>query len=69
MTHAEFSEIVNSVSQEEFSKLNEIIQDIHSSGESSFALVIAEIAASIPAIAARTTAEILTRSGAITLDD
>lgn len=68
MKRSEFAEIVNAVALEESNKLNQAVQKASSSSQDSFAQVIAEIATSIPGIAARTTAEILVRSGVVSLE-
>lgn len=67
MKRSEFAEIVNSVSQKELEKLNDAIQQ--TKNDNSYEKTIAEIAISIPAIAARTTAEILLAAGLLHLED
>lgn len=69
MKRSEFSKVVNDVSHEEFEKLNNAVQTAADSDKDTLALMIAEIATSIPAVAARTTAEILVRSGLMQLED
>lgn len=68
MKRSEFEKIVNTVSSEEFEKLKESINQSATDNENKLANMIANIATSIPAIAARTTAEILVRSGIISLE-
>lgn len=68
LKRSEFEKIVSSVSHEEFEKLTDAIQAATISSDGSYAVAIAEIACSIPAIAARTTAEILVRSGVVSLE-
>ena len=67
LKRSEFAEIVNSVSQKELEKLNDAIQE--AKNDNSYEKMIAEIAISIPAIAARTTAEILLAAGLLHLED
>lgn len=69
MKRAEFSKIVNDVSKEELKNLNDAVKSAANADRDTLALMIAEIATSIPAIAARTTAEILIRSGLLQLED
>lgn len=73
MKRSEFAEIVNAVAHEELGKLNDTIRHISSkngeNSENAVAIIMGEIAASIPAIAARTTAEVLIRSGLLQLED
>lgn len=69
MKRSEFSEIVNAVSTEEMSKLTESLKSAANADQNKLALMIAELATSIPAIAARTTADILVRSGLVQLED
>ena len=69
MKRSEFAGIVNTVSHEEYRKLKESVDQVAADDKNKLANIIANIATSIPAIAARTTAEILIRSGVISLED
>lgn len=69
MNRSEFAKIVNDVSHEELEKLNDAVRVAANADKDIFALMIAELATSIPAIAARTTADILVRSGLVQLED
>lgn len=69
MKRSEFAGIVNTVSDEEYRKLKESVDQVAADDKNKLANIIANIATSIPAIAARTTAEILLRSGVISLED
>lgn len=69
MKKSEFAEIVNAVSHEEFKKLNEKLKASSEMEENALPAMIADIASSIPSIAARTTAEILVRSGLVSLEE
>lgn len=69
MKKSEFAKIVNAVSDEEFKKLHEKIKKSSEMEEDALASMIADIASSIPSIAARTTAEILVRSGLVSLEE
>lgn len=69
MKRSEFAKIVNAVSHEEFEKLNDVVQGAANADEDALSRMIGDIAASIPAVAARTTAEILVRSGLVQLED
>lgn len=69
MKRSEFAEIVNAISREEFGKLNDALQNAYKTGDNALSEMIAEIALSIPAIAARTTAETLIRSGLLQFED
>ena len=69
MKRSEFAGIVNTVSDEEYRKLKESVDQVAADDKNKIASIIANIATSIPAIAARTTAEILLRSGVISLED
>lgn len=69
MKRSEFSDIVNAVELEERKRLQEILCNPEStSGIEKLAEIIANMAVEISTVAARTTAEILIRSGAIHLD-
>lgn len=69
MKRSEFSNIVNTVSHEEWEKLNAKLQEASKLDKDAFPQMIADIASSIPATAARTTAEILVRSGLVSLEE
>lgn len=69
MKRSEFAGIVNTVSDEEYKKLKESFEQVEDDDKNKIASIISNIANSIPAIAARTTAEILLRSGVISLED
>lgn len=69
MKRSEFAEIVNTVSNEEYKKLKESVNQVAEDDKNKLANIIANIATSIPVIAARTTAEILIRSGVISIED
>lgn len=69
MKRSEFAGIVNTVSAEEYKKLKDSVDQVAADDKNKIASIIANIASSIPAIAARTTAEILIRSGVISLED
>ena len=69
LKRSEFAGIVNTVSDEEYRKLKESVDQVAADDKNKLANIIANIATSIPAIAARTTAEILIRSGVISLED
>lgn len=69
MKKSEFTKIVNAVSDEEFKKLHEKIKKSSEMEKDALASMIADIASSIPSTAARTTAEILVRSGLLQLED
>lgn len=69
MKRSEFEEIVNTISNEEFEKLKESVNQTAENDENKLANMIANIATSIPTIAARTTAKVLIRSGVISLED
>lgn len=68
MKRSEFALIVNTVADEELQRLNADVQEASKNDDHAFATIIAQLAASIPAITARTTAEILVRSGVIRLE-
>ena len=69
MKRSEFAAIVNKVSQAEANRLIAEVQKAKESDSNSFAAMIAQIAVSIPDVAARTTADILVRSGLISLEE
>lgn len=69
MKRSEFANIVNAVSQEELEKLSAKVKQAANQEQDALPKMIADIASSIPATAARTTAEILLRSGLLTLED
>lgn len=69
MKRSEFAKIVNDVSDESFKKLTEDIKQAQESDPQKLASMLAEIIASIPSVSARTTAEILVRSGVVSLED
>ena len=69
MKRSEFADIVNQVADEEMKKLNEKIQSAYQNDEQALAKIIAIAAASIPEVAARTTAEILVRSGIVPFEE
>ena len=69
LKRSEFAGIVNTVSSDEYKKLKESFEQVEDDDKNKIASIIANIATSIPAIAARTTAEILLRSGVISLED
>ena len=69
LKRSEFEEIVNTISNEEFEKLKESVNQTAENDENKLANMIANIATSIPTIAARTTAKVLIRSGVISLED
>lgn len=69
MKRSEFAKIVNEVSDESFKKLTEDIKQAQESDPQKLASMLAEIIASIPSVSARTTAEILVRSGVVSLED
>lgn len=69
MKRSEFAKIVNAVSHEELEKLSDAVKSAANADKDALGLMIAEIATSVPAIAARTTAEILIRSGLLQLED
>lgn len=69
MKRSEFAEIVNTVAHEQYERLNSEIQEQANSDEYALQKMIAHIASSIPAISARTTADILVRSGLVLLED
>lgn len=69
MKRSEFAKIVNEVSDESFKKLTEDIKQAQESDPQKLASMLAEIIASIPSVSARTTAEILVRSGLLQLED
>lgn len=69
MKRSEFAKIVNDVSDESFKKLTEDIKQAQESDPQKLASMLAEIIASIPLVSARTTAEILVRSGVVSLED
>lgn len=56
MKRSEFAGIVNTVSDEEYRKLKESVDQVAADDKNKLANIIANIATSIPAIAARTTA-------------
>ena len=68
MKRSEFVAIVNQVADEEADKLN---QTMHEDAKSENALVemLAHAISAIPGVAARTTAEILIRSGQISFEE
>lgn len=69
MKRSEFAKIVNEVSDESFKKLTEDIKQAQESDPQKLASMLAEIISSIPLVSARTTAEILVRSGIVSLED
>lgn len=69
MKRSEFAKIVNEVSNEEFKKLSEKVKEYSEAEKDALPSMIAGIASSIPATAARTTADILVRSGLLHLED
>lgn len=69
MKRSEFAKIVNEVSDESFKKLTEDIKQAQESDPQKLASMLAEIISSIPLVSARTTAEILVRSGVVSLED
>ncbi len=69
MKRSEFTEIVNTTAQKELEQFNAVIQATHTGSKSDFSEMITKIVVSIPAIAAKTTAEILVRSGVLSLED
>lgn len=69
MKRSEFAKIVNEVSDESFKKLTEDIKQAQESDPQKLASMLAEIISSIPSVSARTTAEILVRSGVVSLED
>lgn len=69
MKRSEFAKIVNDVSDESFKKLTEDIKQAQESDPQKLASMLAEIISSIPSVSARTTAEILVRSGVVSLED
>lgn len=69
MKRSEFAKIVNEVSDESFKKLTEDIKQAQESDPQKLASMLAEIIASIPLVSARTTAEILVRSGLMQLEE
>lgn len=56
MKRSEFAGIVNTVSNDEYKKLKESFEQVEDDDKNKIASIIANIATSIPAIAARTTA-------------
>ena len=69
MKRSEFAEIVNAVSHEEYLRLSDSVKTAAESDTDALAKMIGEIASAIPATAARTTAEILVRSGLISFEE
>lgn len=69
MKRSELAKIVNEVSDESFKKLTEDIKQAQESDPQKLASMLAEIIASIPLVSARTTAEILVRSGLMQLEE
>lgn len=69
MKRSEFAKIVNEVSDESFKKLTDDIKQAQESDPQKLASMLAEIISSIPLVSARTTAEILVRSGIVSLED
>ena len=68
MKRSDFAEIVNAVSQEEAVRLQKAMQEAASSDQNALAEMLAQVAVSVPDVAARTTAEILVRSGLLSLE-
>lgn len=69
MKRSEFAEIVNAVSHEEYLRISDSVKAASESDTDALAKTIGEIASAIPATAARTTAEILVRSGLISFEE
>lgn len=69
MKRSEFAKIVNEVSNEELKRLSEKAKECSEAEKDALPSMIAGIASSIPATAARTTADILVRSGLLQLED
>ncbi len=68
MKRSELAQIVNTVCDEESKKFSELMRQ-STDVENRLAEILGTALAEIPSIAARTTAEILIRSGVISLED
>lgn len=68
MKRSEFSQIVNTVCDEESKKFSELMRQ-STDAENRLVEMLGTAIAEIPSVAARTTAEILVRSGVISLED
>lgn len=69
MKRSEFADVVNQIADEEMNKLNEKMQSAYKNDEQPIAQMMAIVATSMPEIAARTTAEILVRSGLVSFEE
>lgn len=69
MKRSEFAEIVNAVANEQLVRLTDELNEKAKNDENTFAAMLAHVTSSIPAITARTTADILVRSGLIDFED
>ena len=71
MKRSEFAKIVNAVADDEAVRIAKAVDDSRKDAANNYELakMIATVISEIPAIAARTTAEILIRSGIISVDD
>ena len=68
MKRSEFAEIVNAVSQEEAVRLQDLMRDAANSDQNALAEMLAQVTVSLPDVAAKTTAEILIRSGLLSFE-